>query len=312
LPFLARGDDAALRALAAEELAGGKEKALQLADNWWAAGQKANPAVRPAIERHAARLYATARQTLTGLEKLRVERRLAEVTPYSFSIGDVYDWSRGDAAVEMIPLSRGICVLTRIGGGFYGGGEEVGMGVVASTWRLAGRAVKDPTAGATALLTPGADVFRAPVEYTWRRGDAPVRMIRCDEGVCVLSGVAGGLRGEGEDVRVYPADDGYWYLGGKSGQGVTVHALALRPAKPNTFRAIYSEAVWDVTTGPVKMIHKDEGFCFISGVSGRYEGNGEVANLTVEADGFWYLEGKAAQRTMTARAIGVRNVPRGR
>jgi hypothetical protein len=241
-----------------------------------------------------------------------VERRLAEVTPFSFSIGDVYDWSRGKGAVDMIPLSQGICVLTRIGGGFYGGGEEVGMAVVASEWRLAGRAAADPVAGATALLTPAADVFRTPVEYTWKAGDRPVRMIRCDEGVCVLSGVRGGLRGEGENVGVYTGEDGYWYLGGKAGQSVVVHALALRPVKANTFRAVYSEAAWDTKSGPVRMISKDEGFCFISGVGGRYEGNGEEAKLTVGTDGVWRLDARSGQGSMTVRAIGVRIVPRGR
>src|SRR4051812_13083692 len=145
--------------------------------------------------------------------------------------------------------------------------------------------------------------------YTWKNGDAPVRMIRTDEGICVLSGIAGGLRGEGENVRVYPGDDGYWYLGGRSGVALTVHALALRPVKATTFRALYSEAVWDAKTGPIKMIGKDEGFCFISGVGGKYEGASEIARVSVGQDGFWCLDGQSRQNTMSARAISVRILP---
>jgi hypothetical protein len=310
LPFLAQGDDIGLRAVAEEELAApGDEKALKVAEDWWAAGQKATGAIRTAIERHAGTQYQAALGKLSGLEKLRVEKRLAEVMPFSLSIGDVYTWSAGKPSVEMIPLSLGICVLTRIGGGFYGTGEEIGIGVVGSEWRMAGRAGMDPVASATALLTPGPGAFRAPVAYAWKKGDAPVRMIRTDEGICVLSGISGGLRGEGENVRVYPGDDGYWYLGGQSGQAVTAHALALRPVKASMFRALYREAVWDAKTGPIKMISKDEGFCFISGVGGKYEGVSEIARVYVGEDGFWYLDAQSRQSSMSVRAISVRILP---
>jgi hypothetical protein len=310
LPFLAQGDDMGLRALAEEELAAsGDEKALKVAEDWWTAAQKATGAVRTAIERHAGTHYQAALGKLSGLEKLKVEKRLAEVMPFSLSVGEGYTWSAGKPPVEMIPLSQGICVLTRIGGAFYGVGEEIGIGVVGSEWRMAGRAGMDPVASATALLTPGAGTFRAPVAYTWKNGDAPVRMIRTDEGICVLSGISGGLRGEGEDVRVYPGDDGYWYLGGRSGVALTVHALALRPVKANTFRALYSEAVWNPKTGPIKMISKDEGFCFISGVGGKYEGASEVARVYVGEDGFWYLDAQSRQNSMSVRAISVRILP---
>jgi hypothetical protein len=311
LPFLAQGDDAGLRAVAEEELAapGADQNALKVAEDWWALAEKIKGATRTAIERHAGTHYLAALGKLSGLEKLKVEKRLAEVMPFSLSVGDSYMWSAGKPSVEMIPLSQGICVLTRIGGAFYGGGEEIGIGVVGSEWRLAGRAGMDPVASATALLTPGAGTFRAPVAYTWKNGDAPVRMIRTDEGICVLSGISGGLRGEGENVRVYPGDDGYWYLGGRSGVALTVHALALRPVKANTFRALYCEAVWDAKTGPVKMISKDEGFCFISGVAGKYEGASEIARVYVDQDGFWCLDGQSRQTTMSARAISVRILP---
>jgi hypothetical protein len=310
LPFLALGGDAALRSAAAAELAAaaahGADR-LKVAEEWWAIAQHTTGPARAAIERHAAAHYQAAAEILTGLEKLGIQKRLAEVLPLSFSVGDEYKWTRGDPPMEMIPVSRGICIFTGIGGGFHGGGEEVGMGVGdGAAWRLAGRAASDPVAIVTALLTPGAGVFKAPAEYQWKSGGAPVRMIRTDEGVCLLSGISGGLRGGGEDVRVYPGEDGYWYLGGHAAAPFTAHALAIRPVKAGIYRAVYDEALWTANTGAVRLIAKNEGFCFISGVGGKYEGTGERVNLSVGDDGFWYLDGKSAQASLTARAISVR------
>src|SRR4051794_4165820 len=49
------------------------------------------------------------------------------------------------------------------------------------------------------------------VEYRWKRGEPPVRMIRKDEGVCYLSQVQGHFAGAGESVGVYLDADGFWY-----------------------------------------------------------------------------------------------------
>jgi hypothetical protein len=53
------------------------------------------------------------------------------------------------------------------------------------------------------------------------------------------------------------------------------------------------------------MIKKDDGFCYLSGVAGKFEGDGETARVHVAEDGWWYLTGKAAQ-AISARAISVR------
>jgi hypothetical protein len=311
LPLLARGADANLRAAAAAELSKPEGPArARLADDWWSVAAK-NPG-RPQfeIQRHAAEHYRAAAASLSGLEKLRVEKRLAEVMPFALTAGDAYHWSRGKPAVDMIAINQGVCVLLGIGGRFDGMNDGVGIGVgEGGVWQLNGRAAFDPVATAGALLTPGPGVFKAPVEYEWKSGAAPVRMIRTDEGVCVLAGVVGGLRGGGEDVRVYPGDDGYWYLAGRALVPLTARAIALRAAKAGSYRAIYVERQWSVKTGPVTVMSKDDGFCFISGVSGKLEGTGEQAALSIGEDGLWRLSGSSAQESMTVRAIGVRILP---
>jgi len=82
LPFLARGADATLAALAKVELSKPTTPAdvVRLADGWWewSAAQKA--AIKEGAIRRAARLYDSALPDLTGLDKVKVEKRLHEAT----------------------------------------------------------------------------------------------------------------------------------------------------------------------------------------------------------------------------------------
>jgi len=70
----------------------------------------------------------------------------------------------------------------------------------------------------------------APYELkTWRQGDPPLRLIRKEEGFCALTMVTGSFQGGGEMVKVYVADDGFWYLGGESQQeGVAAECIVVR------------------------------------------------------------------------------------
>lgn len=80
LAHLAKGPDD-LKALAAQDLAAPSAGAEQvkLGDGWWDAGEKEAAATKDACRRRAARWYQTALPGLTGLTRVRVERRLAEL-----------------------------------------------------------------------------------------------------------------------------------------------------------------------------------------------------------------------------------------
>jgi len=68
--------------------------------------------------------------------------------------------------------------------------------------------------------------------HAWHQGDAPVRLIRKEEGFCALTLITGSFQGAGEMVRVYVGDDGYWYLGGDSHQeGVAAECIVVRYGK---------------------------------------------------------------------------------
>jgi hypothetical protein len=81
LPMLAKGSDAALKALAGQEAGGNVsgEAAVALADAWWAASVKQTDSLaRAATAKHAAALYAKGMSSLAGMKRLQAEQRIAE------------------------------------------------------------------------------------------------------------------------------------------------------------------------------------------------------------------------------------------
>ena len=71
-----------------------------------------------------------------------------------------------------------------------------------------------------------------------------VKLIRQDEGFCALTSVTGHFAGDGEQVKVYVAEDGYWYLGGHSRQhDVATECIVVRyRSKGNTRPGVSDEA----------------------------------------------------------------------
>ena len=68
----------------------------------------------------------------------------------------------------------------------------------------------------------------------------------------------------------------------------------------------YKTFEWEHNAAPVKMIHKDEGFCYLADIGGAFNGGAEVARVYVGDDGFWYLHGSTGQGFMVIRAITVK------
>lgn len=85
LPYLAKGDDPALKALAEAELqlAAAAQATpsdwVALADRWYEAGRSADAAERAAMVARAAWWYRKALPVVSGFTKLRVENRLTEI-----------------------------------------------------------------------------------------------------------------------------------------------------------------------------------------------------------------------------------------
>jgi hypothetical protein len=80
LPMLALGSDAALKDLASREIAGvtAAEDQAKLGDGWWDVAEKLASPQKTLVQKHAVESYQTALGSLTGLSKLRTEKRIAE------------------------------------------------------------------------------------------------------------------------------------------------------------------------------------------------------------------------------------------
>jgi hypothetical protein len=83
LPLLAKGNDPRIRNLAKSDLLKPKTSADQilLGDRWWGEGQTKTGIPRRRVIQRAAYWYATALSSLEGLNKTKLEKRLAEVEP---------------------------------------------------------------------------------------------------------------------------------------------------------------------------------------------------------------------------------------
>ena len=75
---------------------------------------------------------------------------------------------------------------------------------------------------------PGSDLGGTVEFHSWHQGELPLKLIRQEEGFCALTSVSGRFDGSGEMIQVYVADDGYWYLAGKSQQsGVAAECIVV-------------------------------------------------------------------------------------
>ncbi|MDB5292871.1 MAG: hypothetical protein JWL69_4112 [Phycisphaerales bacterium] len=103
LPFLAKGQDAAIKTLAVAELrkAEGAEAAAKMADGWWDAATKMTGGKRTKTLQHAAVLYRSALPDLSGLRQIAIEKRLAEA-PATESVHRVDLLDIVDPAVDTV------------------------------------------------------------------------------------------------------------------------------------------------------------------------------------------------------------------
>jgi thiol-disulfide isomerase/thioredoxin len=225
-------------------------------------------------------------------------------------LGDAaeFSWICGLADVKMIPSHAGFCVLTSFGGLFVGDGERAGFSLHPDGWWYLGGAAKKPGIRASAICITAKSPNWLDADFkevVWKQGDPPLKVIHKDEGFCVLASVAGHFDGFGESVKVYLDErDGFWYLTGTSAKkGVRATAISIRFAHPQKLKVTSYD--WKRGDKPVQMLKRDEGFCFLSSVRGRFLGGGELVSIGIEKDDHWVLRGKSGQDQLGATAIGV-------
>lgn len=225
--------------------------------------------------------------------------KLATVQEFAWGSGE-----RGSSEQRMIHKEKGFAFLSSMGGKFEGGGEKVGVNLKADGfWYLSGTAAQPIGARAISIQTPQPMFTAAVKEYEWGPGSSPVKLIAANDGICILSDVCGKFLGYGESLGVTVKDDGYWYLTGSAASPVAAKAISLPFSKG--VQARVKEYTWIAGQNSVKMIKKDDGFCFLSTVSGAFRGGGEEVKVHLAADNYWYLSGRSAQAALSAKAMSV-------
>lgn len=80
----------------------------------------------------------------------------------------------------------------------------------------------------------------------------------------------------------------------------------VRSLKLHSPKFEYTTYRWENNGPPVKMIHQDEGICYLSGIGGAFQGGAEVARVYVHDDGYWYLHGSTGQGLLVVNATAVK------
>jgi hypothetical protein len=242
--------------------------------------------------------------TVTRGKNKTIRARLIPIPPPAPPVTE-YEWRGRRPQTRALPADEGFCVLSSIGGGFWSRAEKVWVRIGADGhWEVGGATPRRDGVFVKALpvRTAGRVVLS---EHRWEPGRAPVKMLHRDEGFCFLAGVEGDFLGRGESIEVFIDKDGFWYLHGRSARPVAGRAISVRTAD----RLQVEEYTWTPTKWPVRMIKTEEGFCCLSGVAGAYRGAGELVRITVR-DGYWYLEGKSLQSSLSVKAISVKGLKR--
>ncbi len=103
LPYLAKGTNAELKALAEREIALPPTKTarkIELADDWWDLAQTAKGSKKDAILLHAGSWYEQARGKATGLVKATIEKRLVETAKI--------EWAMPSATTDLVSARANI------------------------------------------------------------------------------------------------------------------------------------------------------------------------------------------------------------
>lgn len=136
--------------------------------------------------------------------------------------------------------------------------------------------------------------------YSWSKGAAPVDMGVSFGRACFLTRISGDFEGAGETVKAEIVS-GRWVLSGTTGLPGSISAQA---------RCVYlfptAYASW--SKGQARVAAQTGGACFLTRVSGQFNGGGESVNLVRDSANRWTLGGSSlASGSISASAVCVAN-----
>jgi hypothetical protein len=327
LPYLAKGSDPKAKELAATDLTKPKPASEQkaLADGWWAIADRYTSTDDSLRRRNlldrAVLWYLRAISRLPPLEQASIALRIAQGQSQISAIVAMrqlpppaeireYGWVQGGPRIKTIRSDEGFCFLSGIAGKFEGGGEILSVYPEDAGWWYFDAISYQAMGGrALSVQTPFRKLFKTEVQMSeWTPKNLPVKMISRYEGFCLLSLIKGKFEGATDAIGVSLAADGNWYLAGRTNndvQGVHGRALSMRLIDPGSCQVKITEYQWGAGGNAVRMCHKNEGFCFLSAVTGGFRSTAEDVRVYVGKDGYWYLTGRSGQSTLAARAMSM-------
>ena len=116
-------------------------------------------------------------------------------------------------------------------------------------------------------------------------------MIKKDEGICFLTGVAGHFEGMGERIEIVLGKDDYWCLQGSSQQGeLSGTAVALKFPNLSFVASDIKTYEFKLGNAPVRLISKEDGICALMGVAGAFYNEPNQSGLRLGSDNCWYID----------------------
>ena len=121
--------------------------------------------------------------------------------------------------IKLIHQSRGFCYLGGMAG-YIGdlSSAEISIDPNDGFYYLSARFEHRSTAFRAVIVEyPEGEAPEFEVsEAEWKRGDPEQELIDAKDGICLLNGISGALKGPGEEVRLIIDHSGKWRLGGRS------------------------------------------------------------------------------------------------
>ena len=225
---------------------------------------------------------------------------------------DSYSWTtdaQNAPAVRMGGNDR-VCALSSLRG-YFNDEARIGMRRTKDgDWLLdGGQSPQARGVGGISVAVGATPVKWKVTQYAWTAGDPPVRMIHSRKGFCCLSDVGGPFLRENEQTKVYVDGDGFWCLGGDAPMAGHPTASAVAYEPPRGFFFQTQEFTWEQAGSAVRMIRQEDGFCYLSSMTGRFGRLRDEIRVFVGPDGWWYLDGKSTWNNAAATAVAVRIVP---
>jgi hypothetical protein len=224
-------------------------------------------------------------------------------TTGELNLSQQYYWAQGSAAVTMNPSANNACFLAGLGGRFRGTGEGVKVEKGTSNWTLSGVSQQQGVRAWGSCF----DAAEVSEPFSWSTNSATtsVDMGSSSGRVCYLTDFAGLLEGSNYNIDINNVNS-RWMLTGNAANPQTVQGWTdLRTGKAQCAQAVANTAIdtytWTQGEAPKNMGSTTDRLCVLTGVAGRFFGDTEWVNISVE-NGSWILKGSSQQVGVRATA----------